>query len=110
MVSEAFKACKQQCLESRERRIANRPRMKDPTLFEVALPDLNLDGRFPATLQTMARELGQVSVVFQKLRTYAKAKADAMVLREEKGNIVEAQRREKICEDIYKKLPPWAKW
>lgn len=71
-------------------------------MIERSYEPENLDGLDPS-------ELDKLASVYEKLASYAKAKAPAMRARGS-GRIGEAAVLETECERIYNALPQWAKW
>ena len=54
-------------------------------------------------------ELGQLQEVYYMLSLYASCKISAKSYREN-GQITKALANEKYCENVYKRLPMWARW
>jgi len=70
---------------------------------------VNLDGMFPDELMEFWEQNKDGSIEQRALATYAKGKAEAMMLRES-GEITAALRLESNCDWIYSKLPQNLKW
>src|SRR5260370_280507 len=96
------------------------------TLLDFTLLNQNLDGLDESTLLELGRAALGVRPVakarlvfpdrpadyvqaFKSLRNYAMNKAVTMQQRK-LGNIQTAQQYESICEDIYNRLPGYARW
>lgn len=70
---------------------------------------VNLDGMFPDELMEFWEKNKDGTIEQRALATYAKSKAEAMMLRES-GEINAALRLELNCDRIYGKLPQNLKW
>lgn len=69
----------------------------------------NMDGLDADDLNTLEAEYMETSLMYMMLSEFAGFKAAAVKLRLE-GKTAEAVRREKICDDIYARLPKEGRW
>lgn len=73
----------------------------------AAMP--NLDGFNPSEMPQFRAEATEIINALQNMRSYAEAREMASDARL-RGKIELAQRFESANEQIYKRLPEWAKW
>lgn len=76
---------------------------------KIEVPNIDDHGVSPEEIDQLREEFVQIRKVMDELQAYCEMKRRSMVNRQA-GRMVHASKFEAVMQDIYKKLPIWARW